>query len=168
MTSLFEEYWHDEHHPLGAHLGLMVTYNVGLGTVAMVAEHRGLLRDVPRLADVVLVGVATFKLSRIIATERVTTSIRAPFLEREGERPTPAGKGLRRALGELMTCPYCLAPWCALGVGTALIFAPRPTRFISGLLASMAVADALQRIYARLENRRPSTPGPGRQPSHST
>ena len=151
MTSLFQEYWHDENHPLGAHLGLTVTYNVGLGALALGAEHRGLLPDTPRLADVVLIGVATFKLSRLIATERVTAPIRAPFVETERERP--AGKGLRRALGELMTCPYCLTPWCALGVGTALVFAPRPARFVSALLASMALSDALQRIYVRLVRR---------------
>ena len=52
MTSLFQEYWHDENHTLIAHLGLTVTYNVGLGALALGAEHRGLLPDTPRLADV--------------------------------------------------------------------------------------------------------------------
>jgi hypothetical protein len=148
MTSLFQEYWHDANHPLGAHLGLTVTYTVAMGTLAIRGAHLRLLPETPRLSDVLLVAATTFKLSRLIATERVTTPIRAPFVETERERPT--GKGLRRALGELMTCPYCLGPWCALAVGAGLVFAPRPTRFVSSLLTAMAISDGLQRLYTRL------------------
>jgi hypothetical protein len=151
MTSLLQEYWHDEHHPLGAELGLTLAYNLGLGALAFTADRRGRLEETPRLADIALVGVASFKLARLIATERVTMPFRAPFVEGEEERPT--GKGLRRAMGEMMTCPYCVAPWCALGVSTGLVFAPRPTRFISALLGSIALADVLQRVYVRLARR---------------
>jgi hypothetical protein len=156
MTSLFQEYWHDEHHPLGAQLGLTITYNLGLGTLAAAAARRGLHSETPRVADILLVGVASFKLSRLIATERVTMAIRAPFVE--GEDETPTGKGLRRALGEMMTCPYCVAPWAALGVSAGLVFAPKETRFVTAFLSSIAFADVLQRIYVRL----------GRKPDHSS
>lgn len=151
MTSLLQEYLHDEHHPIGAHLGLTIAYNVGLGTLAIVAERHGALSERSRIGDIVLVAVASFKLSRLIATERVTTPIRAPFVEGENERPT--GKGLRRALGEMLTCPYCVAPWCALGISTGLVVAPRPTRFVSGLLSSLALSDLLQRLWVRLAKR---------------
>ena len=60
--------------------------------------------------DLVLLGVATHKLSLIGAQDAVTSPLRAPFTElQEKESPKsldekPRGKGLRRSVGELLTC----------------------------------------------------------------
>ena len=64
--------------------------------------------------DVLLLGVATHKLSWAIAREAATSPLRAPFTELEEiESPThvkekPRGTGLQRSIGELLTCQFCL------------------------------------------------------------
>jgi hypothetical protein len=153
MQTAFERAWNDPQHPVGSHLGLIVLFNTSLATLLVLAARRGVLPPRPSLQDIALVGVASHKLSRLIATERVTTLIRAPFVD-DPEHEEPVGEGLRRAMGELLTCPFCLAPWCTLALGAGLAFAPRPTRYLCGLFSAMAVADVMHRVYSRLRHRR--------------
>ena len=152
MDTAIERAWEDPEHPVGSHLGLMAIFNAALGVLLLAASRRGVLPSRPSVWDLALLGVAAHKLSRLVATERVTAVIRAPFVE-EGEDEAPAGNGLRRAMGELLTCPYCLVPWCTLALGTGLAFAPRPTRYLCGLFSAMTLADLLHRGHALLEPR---------------
>jgi hypothetical protein len=105
--------------------------------------------------DTLLLGFATHKIARLIATEPVTRPLRAPFVSEE-QKPTgetvevTAGRGARRALGELVTCPYCLAPWVAAGFLAAHSLSPRRTRFVAGTFAAVAVSDFANRLYATL------------------
>lgn len=149
METAFDRAWEDPEHPVGSHLGLMAIFTVGLAAMVLAASRRGVLPIRPSPRDVVLLGLAAHKLSRLVATERVTSAIRAPFVE-DCEHEAPVGRGLRRAIGELVTCQYCLVPWCTLALGTGLAFAPRPTRFVCGLFSAMTVADVLHRGYALL------------------
>ena len=59
----------------------------------------------------------------------------------------PRGRGIQRGIGNLISCPYCMAPWCATALAFGFVFAPRVTRFFAGILASVAVSDFLQRAY---------------------
>lgn len=106
------------------------------------------------LVDHGLLGVATHKLARLIATDRVTSVIRAPVTERreagDHVEEVPAGSGMRRALGELVTCPYCLSPWIASSLMAAYARSPSWVRPGLGLMASVAVADLLNHITNRL------------------
>jgi hypothetical protein len=133
---------------------LMAIFNVSLGALLLAASRRGVLPRRPAVGDLALLGVAAHKLSRLVATERVTAAIRAPFVEdceEDSKDEEPAGNGLRRAMGELLTCPYCLVPWCTLALGTGLAFAPRPTRYMCGLFSAMTLADLLHRGHALLK-----------------
>jgi len=105
------------------------------------------------LLDLALLGIATHKLSRIIAKDRITGILRAPFVsyirsDGAGEvEEEPRGRGIQRGIGQLISCPYCMAPWCATALAFGLVFAPRGTRFFAGILASVAASDFLQRAY---------------------
>src|SRR5947199_946166 len=105
------------------------------------------------LLDLALLGVATHKLSRIVAKDRVTSILRAPFVNYirsagAGEvEEEPRGRGIQRGIGHLISCPYCVAPWCATALSFGLLFAPRVTRFFAGILASVATSDFLHRAY---------------------
>ncbi|HVJ88466.1 MAG TPA: DUF1360 domain-containing protein, partial [Labilithrix sp.] len=63
-------------------------------------------------------------------------------------RERPRGEGLRRALGSLLTCQFCAAPWITLVLTTALVVRPRPTRVVASGLAVVTVSDFLQQLYA--------------------
>lgn len=139
---------------------LLVEYATMLGIyMASVAVLTGLAREqsrVPRrfgLLDLALLGIATHKLSRIIAKDRVTSILRAPFVNYirsagAGEvEEEPRGHGFQRGIGHLISCPYCTAPWSATALAFGFLFAPRVTRFFAGILASVAMSDFLHRAY---------------------
>jgi len=108
--------------------------------------------------DVATIGVATHKLTRLIARAKVTSFLRAPFVRYEGRagraevNETAEGTGLRRAVGELLICPHCLGQWVAGGFGVGLVAAPRLTRLIAALYTAQATADFLQIAYKAAED----------------
>ena len=159
VTSLVEDYAPGGDRPLGGYATLMGVYGaaVTVGAVALRRRHRS-LPDV-RLVDVVLVGVATHKLSRRMSKDSVTSPLRAPFTRYEGVagpaelQERSRGRGLRKAVGELISCPFCLSQWVATGFVFGLLTAPRATRWTASVFASLALADFLQFAYAWAEQR---------------
>jgi len=108
--------------------------------------------------DLALLTVATHKASRLIAKDRVTSTVRAPFTRYEGDAgpgevsESARGNGLRRAVGELLICPYCIDLWIASALTAALLVAPRPTRWLATVLTMLCGADALQIVYTKAED----------------
>jgi hypothetical protein len=109
--------------------------------------------------DLVLAGVATHKLSRLIAKDRITAFARAPFTEFQ-HKGGPAeveerarGEGMRRTIGELLVCPYCLGMWISGGFHLGLVTAPRTTRFAASVLTGLTISDFLQIAYKAAEER---------------
>ena len=135
-------------------------FNAGMAAGLIGARRRG--RELPeRIAgrDLVLAGVATHKLSRLIAKDRITAFARAPFTEYE-QPGGPAeveerarGEGLRRTIGELLVCPYCLGMWVSGGFHLGLVAAPRATRFAASVLTGLTISDFLQIAYRAAEER---------------
>jgi len=109
------------------------------------------------LLDLALLGMATRKLSRIVAKDRITGILRAPFVSYIGSagagevEEEPRGRGFQRGIGHLVSCPYCMAPWCATALSFGLLFAPRVTRFLGGILVSVTASDFLHRAYAKMQ-----------------
>lgn len=135
--------------PLGSYALLVGLFNLGFGGFVWWAARA---RRLPaRLApgDVVLLGVATHKASRLLTKDKVTSVLRAPVVafvdmgEGNEVNEEPRGEGLRLALGELVTCPFCLDQWVAAAFAAGFVVAPRPARFVAALFAAVALADAL-------------------------
>src|SRR5438477_3557388 len=108
----------------------------------------------PRPADAVMLGIATHKIGRIITKDWVTSPLRAPFVEYVesaggGEvKERSRGTGLRRAVGDLLTCPWCIAPWVAGALYSLFLINPRAARLVTSGFTSVAVSDFLQHAYA--------------------
>jgi hypothetical protein len=143
-----------EERPLGAYAELVGLYH--LAFVMFVAAARATRRPLPQRVswgDILLVGVATFKMSRLVAKDLVVSPLRAPFsrfegMEGEGEvKEKPRGTGRQLALGELLTCPFCMATWVAAFLAYGLVLAPHLTRFIASIFTAQSVADFLQLAY---------------------
>jgi hypothetical protein len=154
------EYAPDQERPLEGDLGAMGVYAglVAAGAVAVRASGRQLPSRIP-VGDAVLLTIATFRLARRIAKDPVTSPLRAPFTTFQG----PSGHaeiaeevrehgGVKHAVGELLTCPFCLAQW----VGTAFVFgyatAPRATRLAALTMTTVAGSDVLQFLYDGIQN----------------
>lgn len=160
LSALASHYAPGQERPLGSYAILTGAYGAGLvgSLVALRVRHRELPE---RLAtrDVLLIGIATHKLSRLIAKDKVTSFIRAPFTrfqEASGQgevEEEPCGHGVRLAVGELLVCPYCLAQWVATGLTVGLIGAPRLTRLLSAVFVSHTVSDFLQVAYRAAEDK---------------
>ena len=154
------EYTDGELRPLGADLGAMGVY-AGLVTAAAAAV-RASGRELPEripFGDAALMTVATFRLARRIAKDPVTAPLRAPFVRFEG----PSGHaevaeevrehgGVKHAVGELLTCPFCLAQWVGTGFVFGYVTAPKATRLAALTMTMVAGSDVLQFVYDAIQN----------------
>jgi hypothetical protein len=142
--------------PYAAYRLLSFTFNGALLSVAFSKAAKGAFSTPMMLTDFGMTAAATHKLAQIISSERVTMYLRSPFTwqrdeGRKGERKEiPKEHGLHRALGELLTCPYCLAPWISSALIAGHIFAPVPTRVVTTIFAATAAADWLSQLKAKL------------------
>jgi hypothetical protein len=149
----------EQERPLGGYAVLMGTF--GALAVGFAAWFRRSGRPLPERVDVrdlALGIVATQKASRLVAKDRVVSTVRAPFTEfaddaGPGEVSEAArGHGLRRAIGELLVCPYCLSMWFSATYTAGLLVAPRATRWLATVLATLFGADLLHMAYKKAED----------------
>ena len=139
-----------ERPPYEAYAGIVGAYAAGIATVAALARLLGREPQKHTTLDLVTLAGATFKVSRTVARDQVASFIREPFVD-EGEQP--AGEGLQRALGELVTCSRCVGTWVAAGLMSAQMLAPRFGRILTWSLAAAAANDFLQAGFTALTKR---------------
>jgi hypothetical protein len=154
------DYGGGEHEaPLGGYATLIGVFVSVVAAFSSWIHRSG--RELPeRIApgDIALLTVATHKASRLITKDRVTSAVRAPFTEYQSDggpaevEECPRGRGLRRAVGELLVCPYCLGMWIATIFAAGLVVAPRPTRWAASVLCVHFGADVMQLGYKQLED----------------
>ena len=149
-----------ERPPFAAYATFAIAFHGAMAGAVAAAKRSG--RDLPEhvhARDVALIGTASFRLSRLISKQKVTAFVRAPFTELEGKGGPaeldehPRGSGLRRAMGELLVCPYCLGLGASGTFHAGLLFAPRATRFSASVLTAMTISDFLQIAYKAAEDR---------------
>ena len=146
--------------PFKAYATFAAVFNGSVAAALVAARRSGReLPDRTQAGDLVLVGVASHKISRLVSKDKITAVARAPFTEfqEKGEaaevEERARGTGLRRAVGELLICPYCLGLWIAAGLHIGLLFAPRTTRFVATVFGSLTISDFLQIGYKAAEDR---------------
>ena len=114
--------------PYRAYAAIVSTFMAGLGAVSGIAALRQRPSEEISATDLVLLGLATFKASRTVARDKVTSFVREPFVQGEAhegsEKPVEDG-GSRQAIGELLTCSRCIGMWAAAGVVGLHVVAPR-------------------------------------------
>jgi Protein of unknown function (DUF1360) len=154
-----DEYRQGAPRPLGGYVLVMTIFATVAGLAGLIAAWTG--RSLPRRVDpydLALITAGTHKLSRTISKDAVTSPIRAPFTQYRGtggpaevmEDSRNSG-AVRHAVGELLSCPFCLDMWIATGFVIGLVFAPRFTRVVAATFTALAGADFLQLIYARAQ-----------------
>ena len=141
----------DEPRPLGSYALLVALFNALV--VGFLLAVRRSSRELPEriaVGDVLLLGAATHKLSRLVTKNKPTSALRAPFTEYEGPagrgevEEKPRGEGLRRAIGELLVCPYCMGLWVATALACCLVLLPRTTRFVAAIFSILGLSDLFQ------------------------
>jgi hypothetical protein len=148
-----------EERPLGGYAALMGVFGVAVGGFAAWLRRSG--RELPDRVppgDLALMTLATHKTARLISKDRVTSTVRAPFTRYEGNAgpgevsEKARGRGLRRAVGELIICPYCIGLWIAAAFAAGFVVAPRATRWVASVLTAVFGSDLLQIAYKKAED----------------
>ncbi|MGI8750070.1 MAG: DUF1360 domain-containing protein [Thermoleophilaceae bacterium] len=143
--------------PLASYATIAGGFSCGLATFLVIRRQQaGGLPERVALQDIGVVAGASFALSRLLTKKKVTAFLRAPFTEYEGKGDAPGeleerprGSGPKRAIGELLTCPYCLDMWAATAGIIGLVLVPRETRVVTSILAAFGLSDLFQGVYRK-------------------
>jgi hypothetical protein len=148
-----------ERPPLGSYAAASALFNAAFAGALAAAARTGRLPERVAAGDVVLIGVASHKLSRVVTKDKIMAFARAPFTKYQepggpGEVEERArGRGARRVIGELLVCPYCLSVWTSAGLHLGLIYAPRSTRMVASTFSALTLADFLHIAYKAAERK---------------
>ena len=142
---------------VASYLGAMTAFAAGALGLAVAGRVTG--RSLPErydVTDLVIGGVATYKFARLISKDAVTTPIRMPFTEfTENAGSAEVNEEPRdghptHTIGELISCPFCLAPWISTGYVAALSLSPRLARTWAAVFSIVGTSDVLQQVYGRV------------------
>ncbi len=132
---------------MAVYAGLTAAFAGALG--AFVARRRDELPERISWDDVGRITLTTYKVSRIVSRDEVTSFVRAPVTTDE-QATEPKERGVAGAFGHLLTCPYCVGLWVAATTAMAQSVWPRPTRFLTSVFSAHALADFLHAGFVRL------------------
>ena len=125
------------------------TFNVAWGALVggLLATTRSDGRDAPAAAELPVLGLATFALTKAVSKEKAGSWVRSRLLEPESDGRHPKGGGLRFVAGELLTCSRCLGAWTSVALIGLRVARPREGRIVASLLATSAINDGLQAAF---------------------
>lgn len=143
-----------ERPPYHAYAAIVGSFIGGLGAVSGIAALRKRPPETFGAVDLALLGLATFKASRTVARDKVTSFVREPFVEGDAydgtdEQPVHDSE-VRQAIGELVTCTRCVGTWIGASLASLTILAPRTGRLLTSVLAAGALNDWLQAGFSAL------------------
>ncbi len=153
------------------YVALEVVFATALAGVVALTTRRTRNKVAPiSRAELPALAVATFALADVVSKERISTWLREPFvIESADHRPLePAGSGIRRAIGELLTCSRCAGTWSALGLLGLRTAFPTAGKVTVNVLALTGANDMLQagfRILVERANNLDHEAGPRRAPA---
>ena len=143
--------------PLRTYAALIATYGAVLTSATVALARRGKLPERIPWSDLALAAAASNVLSRRITKDKITRVVRAPFTEVEGagapgelNETVKAETGPKRAVGELLACPFCLSQWTSTALVLGMVVAPKPTRLVASVLSVSGVSDQLHYLRAML------------------
>lgn len=157
LQEIADEYRRDaeDDRPLGGYTALLSGYAAITGALVLLGRRR--LPGRLGLADLAMGSLATHKIARRLTEEPITSPVRAPFTRYQGvSGPSELaegvrGTGLRHAVGELLTCPFCMSQWVATSIVVGLVVTPRFTRTALSVFTMVTASDALHLAYARAQ-----------------
>jgi len=106
--------------------------------------------------DLVMLGFATYRLGHLISFDKVTEPLRLPFTETRMDEFGAAmtvearGEGVRRAIGELISCPICSGTWAAAALVYLVNLFPGPGRIFITMLGAIGMGEALHALTEQL------------------
>ena len=109
--------------------------------------------------EFILLCLASFRLTRLIVFDTITTFIRKPFHEISEETNENGvvetylnikGTGLKFWIGELLSCYWCVAVWASIFLFFSYIYIPVIAGPLIVILSIAAVASIIEAIVSKL------------------
>lgn len=105
--------------------------------------------------DVLLmISLASFRVTRLIVFDKITEFIRAPFFDivMDGEESffVPKSTGLKKWIGGLLDCYWCTGFWVSLGLFSLVKLLPEIGEPIIVVFAIAGLASFIESINSRL------------------
>jgi hypothetical protein len=141
--------------PYEAYAAIVGVFVGGLGVAGVLARAFDRNPACQTPLDLVVLSAASFKASRTLARDEVTSFMREPFVRGHAHSgdEEPVKGGFHQAVGELVTCSRCVGTWAAAGLATTQILAPRFGRLLTWSLAAAGANDFLQAGFAALRSK---------------
>lgn len=113
------------------------------------------------IMELLMLALASFRLTRLIVNDKITEFIRAPFFDEfeeknaEGETETyitPKKGGIRGFFGELLSCYWCTGIWSSIFLFGLYVLYPLVATPIILVMAVAGLAAIIETIVQRLSN----------------
>lgn len=101
--------------------------------------------------DWFMLVLATFRMSRMLAYDKVMQMYRSPVVETvphdsgagDTTQAKAASTGIKRALGEMISCPICNGTWISAGLVYGLCLIPGYTRTLISVMSAVGAVEIL-------------------------
>ncbi|MDE3838244.1 sporulation protein [Bacillus methanolicus] len=109
--------------------------------------------------NVILMGLASFRLTRLIVFDQITYFFRKPFFDeiteinQNGENEVylePKQYGFKKWMGELLSCYWCTGIWVSMFVIFLYFFAPVAGKVIILIMAVAAIGSIIEVIISKI------------------
>lgn len=132
--------------------GSFLTIFSGMALATRKRKHK-----TPTPMEFLQLGLATYRLGRLISYDKVFEPYRAPFTKTvpdasgEGDTVEPKGRGVQAAIGDLICCPICSGTWVAAALVYGLNLFPNVTRLFISIMSAVGAAELLNAATEALQ-----------------
>jgi uncharacterized protein DUF1360 len=105
------------------------------------------------VAELPVLGLATFALSKAVAREKIGSWVREPLADEHLSHVAHPLQQAGAVARDLVTCTRCIGAWAALGLVALRTTSPAAGRSVATVLAVSGVNDFTQAAFAWLTGR---------------
>ncbi|MBD3110161.1 DUF1360 domain-containing protein [Bacillus sp. AGMB 02131] len=110
--------------------------------------------------DFIILSLACFRLTRLIVYDKITAFLRKPFFDEVEEKDKKTGtydiyyvpkpSGIRKWIGELLSCYWCTGIWSATALVIFAFFYPVWYGYVAIVLAVAGLASLIEMVVQQL------------------
>ena len=113
------------------------------------------------IVKIFIIGLAAFRLTRLIVFDKITEFIRNPFYEEKIEIDKDGNeiifymvkeKGIKHFFGELLSCHWCTGLWVSIGLVMLDYYIPVVSYFLLMVLSVAGIGSIIETIIGKLNS----------------
>jgi len=113
------------------------------------------------IVKIFIIGLAAFRLTRLIVFDKITEFIRKPFFEEKIEIDKEGNeiifymvkeKGIKHFFGELLSCHWCTGLWVSIGLVMLDYYIPVVSYFLLMVMSVAGIGSIIETIIGKLNS----------------